>query len=389
MSRLLIGLVLLCGGLCLAAAPGLHPDSLSSTAITVAGAQAHLVMRCQMLSLLEVIPDLDADGDGQVDGAEVQRSRVPIVDYIDTHYGLVVGSDRQFEGGTRLSPQFLRLEHFAPGTEGGKGYRMGAVEIELLYAAPEPIVDLHLHSTLFADTSPGHIDMVELRRENGTPEHFALMLDTPRHRSDPEGRGAFAAYVPLGWHHILGGWDHLAFVFVLVLGSRRLRSVLGVITAFTVAHSVTLALATLDVVDLSAWTHLMEGLIALSIGYVAADIALFPTRLRNRWGEAFVFGLVHGFGFAAFLRASLVNEAAKPLALLGFNVGVELGQIPVALVAGLVLARLPRGSGAPAAANPAAVASEQALAPLGVRRVAGAVLAVVGLWVFVDRVWGG
>ena len=364
---------------CLAAAP--HPDSLSSTAVRLVGSQAHVAMRCQVLSLLEVIPDLDADGDGRVSAAEVDASAVPVTSYVDAHYRLFTGTDRGGEGGRRLRPDFVSIAHLGEGSVDGRGYRMGAVELELLYTDDGPIRDLLVRSTLFEDTSPGHIDMLDLRWEglevDRPPEHVALTATNPWHRSDPEGRGAFRAYLPLGLTHILGGWEHLLFVFALVLGSRRLRSVLGVVAAFTVAHSTTLALATLDLVDAGAPTGLVDALIALSIGYVGADVACFPDRLRPRGTEAFLFGLVHGFGFAAVLRPSLAGEAARPAALFGFNMGVELGLVPVALLTALVLARLPRG---------AADEGQQALAPRILRRGLGAAVAVAGLALFSVRV---
>jgi len=144
------------------------------------------------------------------------------------------------------------------------------------------------------------------------------------------------SYTRMGVFHILEGIDHLLFVLAMMLLVPRLGRLLKTITAFTLAHSVTLALATLDVVHVrSAPT---EAIIALSIVFVAVEI--IRTRrgetsftVRNPWLVAFLFGLFHGLGFAGALSEIGVPAHEVPLALLMFNVGVELGQVMfVALV---------------------------------------------------------
>ena len=136
-------------------------------------------------------------------------------------------------------------------------------------------------------------------------------------------------FVWMGVEHILTGYDHLVFLLGLVLVRGRLRSVLAVVTAFTVAHSITLALSTLNV-----WTprpSLVEPAIALSIAYVGIE-NFFVKSVAGRWRITFPFGLIHGFGFAgALLEIDLPRERI-PTALLGFNVGVELGQLAVLAV---------------------------------------------------------
>lgn len=128
----------------------------------------------------------------------------------------------------------------------------------------------------------------------------------------------------LGIEHILTGIDHLLFVFALVLLVHGLGPLLRTVTAFTLAHSLTLALATLG------WVRLppapVEALIAASIVLVAAE-ALRPAATRRPWRVAFAFGLLHGFGFAGALGVLGVPQGQVPLALVFFNLGVEAGQI--------------------------------------------------------------
>jgi hydrogenase/urease accessory protein HupE len=148
------------------------------------------------------------------------------------------------------------------------------------------------------------------------------------------------AYTSLGVEHILGGIDHLLFVLGLLLIVRSRWLLVKAITAFTVAHSVTLGAATLD------WVHVpqppVEAVIALSILFLASELAKQRHGHRGLiehypWIVAFTFGLLHGFGFAGALREVGLPENEIPFALLTFNVGVEIGQL---LFVGTVLLAL-------------------------------------------------
>ncbi|WP_209598768.1 HupE/UreJ family protein [Ruegeria sp. HKCCSP351] len=149
----------------------------------------------------------------------------------------------------------------------------------------------------------------------------------------PENPGfldILSSYVALGVTHILEGLDHLLFVFALVLLVRDLSRLLWAITAFTVAHSITLASATLG------WLNIppppVEAVIALSIVFLAYELSLSPENrdplaTRSPWIVAFAFGLIHGLGFAGALREIGLPDGDIPLALFAFNLGVELGQV--------------------------------------------------------------
>lgn len=131
-------------------------------------------------------------------------------------------------------------------------------------------------------------------------------------------------YTVLGVEHILTGWDHLAFVLTLCLIATRWRLV-RLVTAFTVGHSLTLALAVLG------WVHVpvppIEACIALSIAFVAREALRPHSGLRHSVGLVFAFGLLHGLGFASALAESGIEPGETLLGLLTFNVGVELGQL--------------------------------------------------------------
>jgi hypothetical protein len=164
----------------------------------------------------------------------------------------------------------------------------------------------------------------------GAVRAFEFRGDPGRFRLDPRWHQAAFRFVQLGFAHILEGADHLLFLFCLVIPLRRLRQVIPVVTAFAVAHSITLLASAFGVTPAALWfPPLIETLIALSIVYMAIENVLAP-RFDHRWVMAFLFGLVHGFGFAFALRESLQFAGLHLVtSLLSFNVGVEIGQVLV------------------------------------------------------------
>jgi hypothetical protein len=145
---------------------------------------------------------------------------------------------------------------------------------------------------------------------------------------------ATTQFVALGFFHILDGIDHLLFLLCLAIPSRSVRSLIPAITAFTIAHSITLISAALALVPTAPWFGpLIETLIAASVFYMACENT-FGAQLKARWLIVFAFGLVHGFGFS-FILSDRMQFAGSHLisSLLAFNVGVELGQLLVLLLA--------------------------------------------------------
>ena len=144
---------------------------------------------------------------------------------------------------------------------------------------------------------------------------------------------SFGQFVVLGIRHILTGYDHLLFLFALLLGCRSLRPMLVIVTAFTLAHSLTLALATFQFVNLpSRW---VESFIALSIVYVGVENLIYKGAAKRREWLTFAFGLVHGLGFAGVLKDIGLGAGGKSILppLLAFNLGVETGQLALVLLA--------------------------------------------------------
>jgi hypothetical protein len=167
---------------------------------------------------------------------------------------------------------------------------------------------------------------------DGAERAFLFEGDPGRVALDPTWWQAAGTFVALGFEHILGGIDHLLFVCCLVIPVRRWRPLVAIVSAFTVAHSITLATAVLGFTPDALWfPPLVETLIAASIVYMAAENVLRPAEaLERRWPVAFAFGLVHGFGFSFALGETLQFAGSHLVAsLAAFNVGVEAGQVAV------------------------------------------------------------
>ena len=195
---------------------------------------------------------------------------------------------------------------------------------------------LRIRSLSAASLARGHRQLLTVR---GVDDRLLLqrMLDGRVEPVDLEVAAAARAWTTaagflwIGVGHILGGVDHLVFLAALLLGVPRLRAVVTTVTAFTVAHSITLSSAVLGLIDLPP--AVVEPLIAASVVFVGFE-NLVRGEIDSRWKLTFAFGLVHGFGFAAALRELGIGapgtSIAAPLGL--FNAGVEIGQVTVAIL---------------------------------------------------------
>ena len=165
---------------------------------------------------------------------------------------------------------------------------------------------------------------------DGRVRAFELHDDPGVVRLDPRWDQAAARFVRSGFTHILSGTDHLLFLLCLVIPLRRVRTLVLVVTSFTVAHSITLIASAYDLAPGGLWfPPLVETLIATSIVYMALE-NIVGAGVMRRWIITFAFGLVHGFGFSFALRDSLQFVGSHLLtSLLSFNLGVELGQLVV------------------------------------------------------------
>ncbi len=174
------------------------------------------------------------------------------------------------------------------------------------------------------------VNVLRFLEPDGSVRAFDFVGNPGLIRLDPAWHQAFFSFVRLGFLHILGGFDHLLFLFCLIIPFRRFRELVLLVTAFTLAHSVTLVASAYGIAPSALWfPPLVETLIAASIVYMALE-NIVGGKVRKRWVITFGFGLVHGFGFSFALRETLQFAGSHLLtSLLAFNLGVELGQLLV------------------------------------------------------------
>jgi hydrogenase/urease accessory protein HupE len=212
-----------------------------------------------------------------------------------------------------------------------------------------PVGRIDLRSLVLDRLPPGHCTYISISSDSGAIVLEKLVgskdgavtvngvsSNLPGGTGEPneeKGPPTFWGFLRLGIAHIWTGYDHLLFLFGLLLVCRSFRSIVGIISCFTVAHSITLALATLEIVNLPS--SLVEPMIAASIAYVGIENLLRKgAEPKGRWALTFGFGLIHGFGFASVLRELGIGTKGHSVAmpLFTFNLGVEVGQITIAAI---------------------------------------------------------
>jgi hypothetical protein len=207
------------------------------------------------------------------------------------------------------------------------------VDVLLEYPLTSPDSQIAI-ATRFETAALRSVTVLRFQMDGGVERAFQFHGDPGRVTLDPRWFQAASRFVVDGFFHILGGVDHLLFLLCLVIPFRRLGSLAIIVTSFTIAHSVTLIASAYDMAPSAAWfPPLVETLIAASIVYMALENIVSPA-LSRRWVVTFGFGLIHGFGFSFALRDSLQLAGNHVLtSLLSFNVGVEIGQLLVLVVA--------------------------------------------------------
>ncbi len=242
----------------------------------------------------------------------------------------------------------VKGERLRPRTVLARPVEDGELQFELAWSRPAGGGAAELRALRLGVLPPGHRQFATVSAEAGPvlAERLltagepslgfplaAMNASAAPPEAPAEEPSTFGAFLKLGVEHIWTGYDHLLFLFGLLVVCIRFRSSVAIISCFTLAHSLTLALATLDLVNLPS--RYTEPLIAASIVYVGVEnLVRRGAEPRGRCALTFLFGLIHGFGFASVLRELGVGQGGHGLAmpLFSFNLGVELGQIAIAAV---------------------------------------------------------
>lgn len=297
----------------------LAPNS-SDTTNTAYKAEYELSLRD-----LALLIDIDANKDSQVSWAEVKSQSTLIEQLIAAQVKVTADT------------QACKMTNFAPlaiNTRGGFNYLYTTFTLD----CPAPISAIDYQ--VLAGVDANH-RLILTQIDGGLPVQVLAVGQSPLGTAtDSSWLATAMIFMKSGVHHLLIGWDHLLFLFVLLIPAvyvRRQKELLAVsdprsallevfwiATSFTLAHSITLSLAALEIVSIPA--RFIESLIALSIAFAALNNLVPMLRVRAVY-LAFVFGLIHGFGFANVLVDLPLATSARVLALLSFNVGIELGQL--------------------------------------------------------------
>ncbi len=292
----------------------------------------------------------DAQRD-QVGPAEVAASAAPIIAYISAHVAVTSADGKACASAAAvLVPDgdgVLFRQHFDCRDAGD---------------------DIVYRSTVLTDTDPAARQVVLIGQGDSAPQalldavNSTVTLSAP----PPSRLQTFERYLVTGIEHIFLGYDHIAFLIAIVLWARRLFPVIKIVTAFTIAHSITLSLAALGIVVIPS--AIVEPAIAASIVFVALE-NFVSDDIERRWRVTFAFGLIHGFGFAGALKEVGLPPNAVAIALASFNIGVEIGQIAIVSIVIPLLIGLDRllagARGKPARAARLVYALSAVIAALG------------------------
>ena len=268
-----------------------------------------------LISLLDLnsIPGLDADQNGFLEHDEVLTHRSELEQQILKHF-VIRNAGRE---GTPTVTDFRVLTS-------------GELELKWTHQFPRSLSSVELESTFYRLIDEHHRALCRVDYDSQVEQ---FLFDSHRTRQRIEIRQdstglaeRMGRFIQLGTEHIFTGYDHIAFLVGLTLLGGSLGALIRVVSSFTVAHSITLILAALDVVVLP--TRFVEAAIALSICYIALE-NIFARQIKFRWVVAFLFGLVHGFGFSNILREMELPRQGLVTSLLSFNLGVEIGQVMI------------------------------------------------------------
>jgi HupE / UreJ protein len=316
---------------CAALPAGAHQQSVSLAELNVAGNRVTGRLRFAAADLGTLL-HLEQAPDGAYSQSGVDAVRPALVNLTLDGYAVA----------TPAGPCSLDSGAKAE-VEGGDG-----IVVTGAWKCPSDVDALRVRVGFLEVFPSGHVHLAKISFPDGQVSQRLVQADAPGF--EVERRVGFwtaaGRFLQLGIEHIFTGYDHIAFLIGLLLLGGTFKELVQIVTAFTAAHSITLALATLSIVNPTP--RLIEPLIAASIVYVAAENLWALRRgtrasaLRHRWMLTFAFGLVHGFGFASVLRELHLPRSGIAAALVTFNIGVEIGQVCIVALAVPLFALLRR-----------------------------------------------
>ncbi|MDR7238721.1 HupE/UreJ family protein [Neobacillus drentensis] len=324
-----------------------HAYSASYTKITMDDKKTELVFTLDTLSLIELLPDIDSNKNWVLEKSELKKDRHHLEELITEgltldknnkevtpkveNMKLVKKENKEFVSTTLTFPAFLPGDTIVY-NDGFYFNDTGANYVDLISA---DLMGQTSEAVLQGKERTWTILLTEVQQEQGqdqtTQPDTGTVQDQPKAAKPVEksSTSTWFSFFKLGTLHILTGYDHLLFLFALLLRKQTFKQYAAIVTSFTIAHSITLSLAVLGWITLPS--RFVEAVIAFSICYVAAE-NIFRKEIRHRWTITFLFGLIHGLGFASILREMSIPKSHLAVALLNFNLGIEAVQLSLVLL---------------------------------------------------------
>ncbi|MEH7108743.1 HupE/UreJ family protein [Bacillus sp. JJ1764] len=324
-----------------------HSYSASYSQITMNKDKTEIVFSLDTLSIFELLPKIDTNKDWILQNSELKKGQHHLKELITEGLTLDRNNHEQAPNVEKIKivkksnkeflSVYLRFPAFSPGdtivfNDGFYYHDTTANYVNLISAN---IMGETSEAVLQGDNRTWTILITEAQQEQGssdnqtdhpqqTPKQTKTMNTTSTATSS-----TWFSFFKLGMLHILTGYDHLLFLFALLLRKQTWKQYAAIVTSFTIAHSITLSLAVLGVVTLPS--RFVESVIAFSICYVALE-NIFRKEINHRWTLTFLFGLIHGLGFASILREMAIPKSHLAVALVNFNLGIEAIQLTIVLV---------------------------------------------------------
>lgn len=290
-----------------------HPINVAYADIVVKAQEVEIALSMNLFEL-DLLLSLDQDLDALVSQEELDARRPEILDYLWKRIEVLTQ-----EGKVPMAAGPFRIGR---GSDGKPLF-----ETTFRFQAGQPLTAFTIRCEPLTDLGPDHKTLAKISRE-GKIEQFVFQKGVVYKGGTKDILGYVVQFLKLGIFHIFTGYDHILFLLGLLLIGGTLFNIIKIVTSFTLAHSLTLSLAALDVVNLPS--KAVEAGIALSIVYIALENLLFKT-FDKRWLVSFFFGLVHGFGFANVLKEMHLPRSGLISSLFSFNMGVEVGQVVIIL----------------------------------------------------------
>ncbi|OIK16325.1 hypothetical protein BIV60_04725 [Bacillus sp. MUM 116] len=322
-----------------------HAYSASYTKITMDPTKTEVVFSIDTLSIIELIDGIDKNKDWVLQQSEIDQEKHHIEELLTE--GIALDKDNK--------EQTPELEKMKIVKKSNKIF----LSVYLKYPGVSPGETISFNDGFYAnDPTTNYVNLLSANYQGETSETALqgdnrtwtmLLTEVQQEQQTDSGQtvqdhyqkktqpAAYAqpttstwfSFFKLGMMHILTGYDHLLFLLALLLRKQTFKQYAAIVTSFTIAHSITLTLSVLGLVTLPS--RFVEATIAFSICYVAVE-NIFKKKIRHRWTITFLFGLIHGLGFATLLREMAIPKKDLAVSLINFNLGIEAVQLTIVLL---------------------------------------------------------